>query len=251
MGVTSADVDNDGDNDLLVVNLNNQSDSFFRNEGSYFFDATQATGLGLATMRHTRFGVTLADFDNDGVLDLYEANGKIASSAPTEGDEYAEPNMLFRGSIDKALRFDAVSPVGGVQPGLQHTSRALAVGDVDDDGGLDLVVTNRDAAPYLLVNRAKRGNWLRFKVRTGNRDALGATVSATVGTTRLSRDVQASGSYLAANDPRVHFGLASESEAKRVTVRWTDGGLEAFGDFKAGTTYVLQQGTGSAVSGAK
>jgi len=245
MGVAAADVDNDGDSDLLVVNLHLQSDSFFRNEGSYFFDATQIMGLGLATMRHTRFGVTLADFDNDGQLDLYEANGKVSSSQPTEGDEYAEPNALFRGSIEStAVRFDPVEPEGGVLPGLTHTSRGLAVGDVDDDGGLDLVVTNRDAAPYLLMNRAKRGNWVRFKVLSGNREAYGATVSATVGTTRMSRDVQPSGSYLASSDPRVHFGLASESQARRVTVRWPGGEVELFGDFKAGATYELQRGSG-------
>jgi hypothetical protein len=250
MGVSSADVDNDGDSDLLVVNLNMQSDSFFRNEGSYFFDATQSMGLGLPTMKHTRFGVTLADFDNDGQLDLYEANGKVSASKAVEGDEYAEPNALFRGSInDGRVRFDPMTPQGGVSPSLIHTSRALAIGDIDDDGGLDLVVTNRDAAPYLLMNRTSasaegRGNWLRFKVLTGNRDAHGATVSATVGTVRMSRDVQPSASYLASHDPRVHFGLGGETAASRVTVKWPGGEVEEFGDFDAGSTYELRRGQG-------
>ena len=245
MGVAVADVDDDGDSDLLVVNLERQSDSFFRNEGTYFHDATQLAGLGPVSMRHTRFGVTFADFDNDGRLDLYEANGKVSSSEASEGDAYAETNTLLRGSISEGVvRFDEVKPQGGVSPGLVHTSRGLAVGDIDDDGGLDLVVTNRDAAPYILVNQASRGNWVRFRVLTGNRDAHGATVSLTVKKTRMSRDVQPAASYLAANDPRVHFGLGEEPEVRNVAVRWPGGEKEEFGNFPAGATYELRKGNG-------
>ncbi len=245
MGVAAADVDDDGDSDLLVVNLERQSDSFFRNEGTYFHDATQLAGLGPVTMRHTRFGVTFADFDNDGRLDLYEANGKVSSSEASEGDAYAETNTLLRGSISEGVvRFDEVKPQGGVSPGLVHTSRGLAVGDIDDDGGLDLVVTNRDAAPYILVNQASRGNWVRFRVLTGNRDAHGATVSLTVKKNRMSRDVQPAASYLAANDPRVHFGLGEEPEVRNVAVRWPGGEKEEFGNFPAGATYELRKGDG-------
>ena len=247
MGVASADVDDDGDSDLLVVNLERQTDSYFRNEGSYFFDATRLVGLGTASMRHTRFGVALADFDNDGRLDLYEANGKIALSGPAEGDGYAEPNTLYRGSIDGGdVRFQELGPTGGVAPGLVHTSRAVASGDLDGDGGIDLVVINRDAAAYLLMNRADRGNWAQFRVRTTHgRDAHGATVSATVGGRRLSRDVQPSASYLASSDPRVHFGIGGESRLRNVVVRWPGGAEEAFGDFATGAIHDLRQGEGS------
>ena len=248
MGVASADVDDDGDTDLLVVNLERQTDSFFRNEGSYFFDATRLIGLGTTSLRHTRFGVALADFDNDGRLDLYEANGKIALSGPAEGDGYAEPNTLYRGSIDdSAIRFNELGPTGGVSHRLVHTSRAVAAGDIDDDGGVDLVVINRDATAYVLMNRANRGNWARFQVRTASgRDAHGATVSATVGGRRLSRDVQPSASYLASNDPRVHFGVGGESEVRNVVVRWLGGAEEAFGDFSVDRTHKLKQGEGAA-----
>ena len=249
MGVASADVDDDGDSDLLVVNLERQTDSFFRNEGSYFFDATRLIGLGTTSLRHTRFGVALADFDNNGRLDLYEANGKISLSGPAEGDGYAEPNTLYRGSIDgDAIRFDELVPAGGVSPDLVHTSRAVASGDIDNDGGVDLVVINRDAPAYLLMNRADRGNWARFEVRTAwGRDAHGATVSATVGGRRLSRDVQPSASYLASNDPRVHFGVGGESRLHNVVVRWPGGAEEAFGDFMVGKTLELRQGQGQAI----
>ena len=250
MGVASADVDDDGDPDLLVVNLVRQSDSFFRNEGSYFFDATGAVGIGPVSMRYTRFGVTLADFDNDGRLDLYEVNGKVEMQEPAEGDGFAEPNTLLRGSISAdGVSFNEVKPQGGVSPALVHTSRGLAVGDIDNDGGLDVVVTNRDAAPYLLMNKAAQdNNWLRFRVVTGTRDAYGATVSASVGSTRMNRDVQPSSSYLASSDPRVHFGLGTASKAKNVSVHWPGGAIETFGDFEAGDTYELRQGTGNPVS---
>lgn len=252
MGVAAGDTDNDGDTDLLVVNLERQSDSFYRNEGTYFFDATPAVGLGPTSMRHTRFGVALADFDNDGTLDIYEANGKVQLSERPDGDGYAEPNTLYRGRADAGpVHFEEVSPQGGVAGSLVHTSRGVAVGDVNDDGGLDLVVVNRDAAAYLLINDASRGNWVRFKVLTGSvgRDAHGATVSATVGNRRLGRDVQPSASYLASSDPRAHFGLGTESMARAVVVRWPGGREEAFGDYPAGTVHELRQGQGSASGG--
>ena len=247
MGVASADVDDDGDSDLLVVNLERQTDSFFRNEGSYFFDATRLVGLGTASMRHTRFGVALADFDNDGRLDLYEANGKIALSGLAEGDGYAEPNTLYRGSIDDgAIRFDVLDPPGGVSPGLVHTSRAVAHGDVNGDGGIDLVVGNRDAPAYLLINTSNRGNWARFRVLASvGRDAYGASVSATVADRRLSRDVQPSGSYLASNDPQVHFGIGNEDRVRGVVVRWPGGVEESFGDYPAGAVHELREAEGS------
>ena len=248
MGVAAADVDDDGDSDLLVVNLERQSDSFFRNEGEYFFDATRLAGLGPASMRHTRFGVALADFDNDGRLDLFEANGKVQSSGPSSGDVFAEPNTMFRGGVEAgSVVFREIKRKGGVDPSLVHTSRGLAVGDIDGDGGLDLVIVNRDAAPYLLMNRASRGNWIRFRVLAGGRDAHGATVSATIGEVRSSRDVQPSASYLASSDPRAHFGLGEESQARNVTIRWPGEAEEAFGDFEAGAVYALRQGDGETV----
>ena len=249
MGVAAADYDDDDDTDLLVVNMEQQTDSFFRNEGGYFVDATRAVGLGASSLRHTRFGVALADFDNDGRLDLYEANGRIESSDPSVVQEFAEPNTLYRGkAAQTSVRFEEVEPEGGVDPPLRHTSRGLAVGDVDNDGGLDLLIVNRDAEPSLLMNRVARGNWVRFDVRTTTgRDAHAASVSATVGSVRLRRDVQPGASYLASSDPRVHFGLGREPRAENVIVTWPGGAKEAFGGFEAGRTYRLTEGLGNLV----
>ena len=245
MGVVSADLDNDADMDVLVVNLEGQTDSLFRNEGEWFDDVTAEYGLGV-TLRHTRFGVALADLDNDGRLDLYEANGRVSAKESRQGDVFAEVNDLYRLGAD--MRFALVAPPGGTVQPLVHTSRGLAVGDVDADGGLDLLIVNRDAAPYLLMNRvARRGNFVRLRAVTRHgRDAHAATVSATVGDVRLHRDVAPASSYLSSNSPLVHFGLGARTVAENVTVRWPDGRVEAFGDFPHGRTATLRQGEGAA-----
>ncbi len=139
--------------------------------------------------------------------------------------------------------FAQVLPIGGTETALVHTSRGVAVGDLDDDGGLDLVVVNRDASIYLLKNRvARRGNWVRFRVLTPvGRDAHGAMVTATIGNRRVLRSVQPDGSYLASSDPRVHFGLGKETKITGVTVRWPDGETQSFGDFAAGRIVELRR----------
>ena len=245
MGVASGDVDDDGDIDLLVVNLQGQTDSFFRNEGTYFADATSALGLASPSRRYTRWGVVLADFDNDGQLDLYEANGRVDPSTAYTSDLRAEPNVLFRGTSNG--RFVEINPKGGTREPLIHSSRGTAVGDIDNDGGLDLLVVNRDGPAYLLMNRlSERGNWIRFKVllREG-RDAHGALVTAIVGSNKLTRRVQPEGSYLDSNDPRVHFGLSTQSRIRDIEVLWPSGKTEAFGDFEAGRTVYLREGEGT------
>ncbi len=243
MGVHAGDLDDDGDNDLIVMNLDTESDSFFRNEGRFFADATTSVGLRVASRRFTRFGVALLDFDNDGRLDLYEANGRVGLQADTfSADPYAEPNLLFRGVAGG--RFEELSPRGGTVPPLIATSRAAAFGDVDNDGGIDILVANRDAAPHLLRNVAPgRGHWLLLRVldRSG-RDAIGATLSIAAGARALRRDVRTGFSYLAANDPRVHVGLGDLTKVESVTVRWLDGTSERFGPFDADRIVEIRQG---------
>ena len=248
MGVAAADPDNDGDTDILVMNLASQTDSFFRNTGSYFEDATVDVGLATVTRRYTRFGVALVDFNNDGILDLYEANGAIGFSRETaSGRVYDEPDMLLQGTPDG--RFQEFALQGGTTQSLIHTSRGLAIGDVNNDGGLDLLIVNRDGPVNLLINQvAGHGNWASFQLRTGKgRDALGATLSANVGKLRINRQVQAAGSYLTASDPRIILGLADHNSANDVAVRWPNGTTESFGNFSANDTVVLTQGKGQTI----
>jgi hypothetical protein len=246
MGVHAADVDGDGDNDLIVMNLDTESDSYYRNEGKFFVDATTSVGLRVASRRFTRFGVAFLDFDNDGRLDLYEANGRVGLQSETfSADPYAEPNLLFRGLPDG--RFEEVQPRGGTAQPLVATSRAAAFGDIDNDGGIDILVANRDAAPHLLRNVVpRRGHWLLVRVlELQNRDALGASLSIVAGGRSIRRDVRTGYSYLAANDPRVHVGLGDVESVESITVRWTDGARERFGPFKANQIVELRRGKGT------
>lgn len=246
MGVHAADVDDDGDNDLLVMNLDTESDSFFRNDGRFFVDATNMVGLRVASRRFTRFGMAMIDFDDDGRLDLYEANGRVGLQGETfAADPYAEPNLLFRGLA--GATFEEVIPRGGTTTPLIATSRAAAFGDLDNDGGVDVVVANRDAAPYVLHNVAKdRGHWAAFTVRTAKgRDALGAVLTIRAGGRTWRRDVRSAYSYLAANDPRVHVGLGSAASIESVDVAWPGGVTERFGPFAANTMATIVQGGGT------
>jgi hypothetical protein len=234
MGVDAVDVDDDGDLDLLVVNLDGEADSFFRNRGTFFSDDTAAVGLRTASRPFTRFGAAFVDFDNDGYLDLFEANGRVGmQSERYSADPYAEPSLLFRGLAGP--RFEEVTPRGGTTQRLIATSRAAAFGDIDNDGGVDVVVVNRDGHPYLLHNIVKaRGHWLTLRVVDEHgRDAIGAQVTMKVGGRTIRRDVRAAYSYLASNDPRVHVGLGAETTAHEVTVRWPDGKAQSFGDQSA------------------
>jgi hypothetical protein len=242
MGVHVADADGDGDLDLLVVNLDGESDSWFRNEKTFFRDDTAAVGLRTVSRPFTRFGTAMLDFDNDGWLDIYEANGRVGrQSEMFSTDPYAEPNLLFRGR--EGPRFEEVRPRGGTAAPLIATSRAAAFGDIDNDGAIDVVVANRDAAPHVLRNiTTPRGHWIMFRVVDSHgRDALGATVTLTVGGKTVTRDVRAAYSYLASNDPRVHVGLGNANGVQGVTVRWPDGSRQSFGDFPADRIVTLKK----------
>jgi enediyne biosynthesis protein E4 len=252
MGVGVADLDDDGDEDLLVVNLTNESDSLFLNQQDFFADRTALVGLTRLSQRFTRFGAGFQDFDADGWLDLFQANGRVSNGPESEGpDPFAEPNLLYRGRPGEGavpLRFEEVLPRGGTRPALVATSRAAAFGDVDGDGGVDVLVVNKDGPAHLLMNRVpERGQWIRLRV-VGEHggDALGARVSLRLGERVLTRRVRTDTSYCAANDPRVHVGLGTAQSVEEVTVRWLDGREESYGPFAAGRDWTLVRGQGRA-----
>ena len=219
MGIVATDLDDDRDQDVIVVHITTEPNYVFQNEGGFFRDVTAQVGLSIYSQRFTRFGLIVDDLNNDGWLDIFEANGAVSRlSDPYEGDRFAEPNTLYQGTAEG--RFSLIEHDGAI-----HTSRAAAAGDIDNDGKLEVIVVDRDKPAKLLVNRSSTiGQWLMLDVRDAfGRPALGATVSLDLGDRTLTRVVQRASSYLASRDPRLHFGLGDSDGASNIRIRWLSG----------------------------
>jgi hypothetical protein len=249
MGVSVVDVRNDGLFDLFVTNLVGETNTYYLNRGGATYDdRTAAIGLATPSRPYTAFGVGFRDFDHDGRLDLYVANGGVRRAAPTEAnrgtDRYAQPDSLLRG-ID-GPRFEEVLPQGGTDPPIVKTGRGVAFGDLDNDLDVDVVVVNRDAPADVLLNVAgKRGNAVMFRVLNAKgADAIGALVKATAGGVTRSEWLMPSYSYCSSSDPRLHFGLGAATEVASVSVKWPGGKTETFGPFAAGKLHAIRQGQG-------
>ncbi len=245
MGVDVADIDSDLDLDLIVVHMARETDGLFVNQGRYFTEETTRLGVGLATHQRTRFGVGFLDFNQDGLLDLYFSCGRVnLQMEPIDSaDPYAEPNVLLRGRVGGG--FEGTGLADGTLRAQAATSRGAAFGDVDGDGGVDILVVNRDAAANLLMNVVpRRGNWLSVRLVDGGRDALGAQGVFHVGEERVRRDVKPAYSYLSSCDPRLHLGLGSAQRVEALEVRWLDGARESFGPFEANQALELTRGQG-------
>ncbi|MHC4948772.1 MAG: CRTAC1 family protein [Planctomycetota bacterium] len=251
MGVAVVDLEPDGDLDLFMTHLRDETNTFYVNRDGVFEDATSQTGLSTASIQYTGFGMGFADLDRDGRLDLFVANGRVGMWGPPvdPDDVFGEPNQVFRGT--GPTRFEEVLPRGGCADCPLGTSRAAAFGDVDNDGSVDIVVVNNGGRAVLLRNRAggERG-WVMFRAVDANgRDALGAAIEVRAGGASQHRLVQVAYSYCAASDARVHFGLGDADTVDEVTVRWPGGPVETFGPFPAGAVHILRRGAGRVPAG--
>ena len=227
MGVVAFDVENDGDTDLFMTHLRDESNTFYRNDGGAFQDVTGITGLASTSIPYTGFGIGAGDFDHDGHIDLYVANGRVGRAGASDAsDPFAEPNQLFKGMGDGT--FEEVGPAGGAAANLVGTSRAVASADYDNDGDLDIAILNSGSRIHLLRNEApKKGSWIGFSIldETG-RDAIGARISISSNGKTWHKIVQPAGSYQASNDPRIHVGLGDAVQVDSVIVsRATDSRL--------------------------
>lgn len=233
MGLAVADFDIDGDEDVLITHLGGETNTLYINDGGLFLDATAGTGLDSASFRHTGFGTAWLDVLLDGRSDLVVTNGavRIDHALRTAGDPLPlrEPDQLFLHEAEG--RFTAQS-LGSAVPGV---GRGLAVGDVDNDGDADLLITNNGERPVLLLNTtlpppgaahsAETPHWIGLDVRDARSGpAYGARVRVQRGETRVfSARVRAAGSYLSSSDPRLLVGLGDHGDPVQVDVEWPDG----------------------------
>ena len=216
-----------------------------RGNGLGYEDATGAGGLLTGSLSFTGFGIAALDFELDGDLDLAVAHGRVTTGKPGPRNRFAEPNHVYLN--DGRGRFVSGEAAFSAFASPAEVSRALALGDIDDDGDLDLLMGNIQSQARLFLNAAPRaGNWLSIRAIDPrlNRDAIGARVVVHGEDGSLVRFVSRGGSYLASNDPRVHFGLGSIGAVERVEVRWPDGAAESFPVDAVGRELTLRRGSG-------
>ena len=237
MGTDFADVNDDGMLDLIVVNLSGEPDSLFINEGGWFKDGTPRSGLSSVTRPYTRFGTGFRDLNNDGYLDLYMSNGKVQiPNSVHQDDPYAERNLLIKGL--PGGKFEEV-----LFKSAMHTSRGLAYGDVNNDGAVDIIVVNRDAPAYLLINQnPEDGGYGKLKlVNKHGSPAQDAVVRFSLGDRLIRREVRSGGGFCSAHDPTVHIGLGQQDGISDVEITWSDGTVQQVSDISAGETVTIYQ----------
>ncbi len=250
MGVDFGDFDNDGDEDLFVTELTGQGSTLYVNDGSGLFeDRVSQTGIRMPSLPYTGFGAGWFDIDNDGWLDILAVNGRVVEERePSVDDPFPldQKNQLFRNLGN--VQFEDVTDRAGSVFQLSEVSRGAAFGDVDNDGDMDVLVTNAAGPVRLLVNQiGTRNHWLGLRVVGAgpSRDMVGARVVITRsdGST-LARRARADGSYASANDPRVLVGLGSSAESPIVRVTWPSGLTEEWRDLPVDRYTTLTEGTG-------
>ncbi|HEV2493621.1 MAG TPA: CRTAC1 family protein [Terriglobia bacterium] len=227
MGVAVGDYDNDGWMDLLVTNFSEDYDTLYHNVHGEFDDVSYAAGLGTTTYAQLGWGTGFIDFDNDGWLDLFIANGHIYPQADKASNHYFQHNQLFRNLHDGrfALLADRESGFGQA-----WSSRGTAWGDLNNDGAVEIVVNNIDQVPFLYTpSKRAGGNWVRVNLEgaKSNRDAIGARVVVTSGKLTQTDEVRAGDSYLSTCDLRLHFGVGEAQTIDRLEIRWPSGQVES------------------------
>ncbi len=244
MGTWAGDYDHDGLLDIVKTNFMDDIPNLYRNLGKgTFMDATTAAGLAVHT-QYVSWGCGFLDFDDDGWPDIFIANGHVYPDIDSRGvgQTFRQPRLLYWNRRDK--QFYDMSQQSGPGISARHSSRGIAVGDLDNDGRVEVVVVNMHESPSLLRNSGETGHSILVRALTeSGRDAIGARLWVTSGGQTQIDEVRSGGYYMSQGDFRVHFGIGTETKAQ-LAVRWPGGKTEVFGDVAAGDWVTVQEGRG-------
>jgi len=231
MGIAVGDYNRDGKVDFYITNFSDDYNTLYRNDGdAAFSDVSVRAGIATLTIPFLGWGTGFLDYDNDGLLDLFVANGHVYPGVDKQdwGTTWAQRPLLLR-NLD-GVKFQEVPPATGSGLAVVAPARGAALGDLFNDGHIDVVVNNVDSAPTLLRNVVSNGNhWLTLKLVGGPkspRDAIGAKVFVTAGGIRQRGDVFSGGSYGSSSDQRLHFGLGAATKIEKIEIRWPSGAKE-------------------------
>jgi len=251
MGVDAADYDNDGWPDMVKGNFSDDTKNLYHNNrDGTFTDVTYPAGLGDVGWLFTTFGAKFLDYDNDGWKDIFLANGQVFPQIDTyqTGITYAERNLLFHNRGGGAeIKFDEVGRRSGPGLAIQKVSRGLATADYDNDGDLEIVVTNINDSPDLLRHARKNKNHSVLVKTIGvrsNRDGIGTEIKVVAGQLAQYDSVRSGASYLSSSDLRVHFGLGNAATIDRMELRWPGGQTDIVPNPPIDCVLVVQEGKG-------
>jgi hypothetical protein len=246
MCISLGDFDNDGWLDLYISDFQGNSDHIWKNDGQGLFDeVSDRLGISTPTRGFLSFGGGFFDYDNDGWLDLFIANGHVYPEVEVVSPEthYKQTNSLFHNNGNG--KFIEVTKVSGNGFTTPHVGRGVAFADFDNDGFLDVVVANNNDPPLLLHNSAGNGNhFVSFKLigTKSNRDAMGARLRLTAGGLTQMREIEGGQSYMSQSDLRAHFGLGSATRIDRLEITWPSGAQQTFTNLLADRFYQIQEG---------
>ncbi len=245
MGTDFGDYDNDGRLDLTVSNYQTETNTVYRNyDGSFFIDSTITSGIAEVTHGYLGWGIRFFDYDNDGYQDIFVANGHLMDNITLleKHVSYPQRNLLFR-NMGNGTFVNVISRTDGLA--LKKVSRGAAIGDYDNDGDLDILVTNCNQRPDLLQNViGNQNNWIQIQVvgQKSNRCGIGTRIKVVTETHAQYREVQSGGSYLSFHDLRVHFGVGKVEQIERLEIHWTSGQVDSETDLPVNQRFIAIEG---------